>query len=231
MNDPTNGEQYEAVRLRITDVVRTADPETTIPATPAWNVGDLVRHLAGLATDVATGNTDRYAQDDWTANQIAARADHDIPALLDEWERSAPALEAILDDPESTHLGPWFKRGPIADVASHEADLRVALGLPPVLDVDLVASIASDRIAFLGIQIDRDDLPGLHLVTPEGPTWTPGTAEPRVNVTTDLMSLWRSLTGRRTRDQVRSFLWSSPPEPYLDLWPGPVFAYPDTEIE
>jgi hypothetical protein len=45
------------------------------------------------------------------------------------------------------------------------------------------------------------------------------------------MSLWRSLIGRRTRDQVRSFLWSSPSDPYLDLWPGPVFAYPDTEIE
>ncbi len=228
---PSNGERYEIVRRRIVEVVRTVDPATSVPATPEWDVGDLVRHMAGLATDVAAGNTERYARDDWTAEQITARADLDIATLLDEWDGSAPALEAILDDPDSTYLAPWFKRGSVADIAAHEADLRVALGMPPHLDVDLVESVASDRIAFLAIQLDKAHLPGLELATPEGPCWTPGSTEPRVNLTADLFSLWRSLMGRRTRDQVRAFEWSASPEPYLDLWPGPVFAYPPTPIE
>jgi hypothetical protein len=37
--------------------------------------------------------------------------------------------------------------------------------------------------------------------------------------------LWRSLEGRRTRDQVRTFEWSVDPEPYLDCWLGPVFRW------
>ena len=57
----------------------------------------------------------------WTSRQVAQRRDHDIAALVTEWEgTAAPLVEWMrLHGPR-----------PLGDVIIHEQDLRGALGVP-----------------------------------------------------------------------------------------------------
>ena len=48
----------------------------------------------------------------------------------------------------------------------------------------------------------------------------------RGEVTVARQELWRSATGRRTRDDVRSFSWTVDPEPYIErAWKSPSFTW------
>jgi hypothetical protein len=40
--------------------------ELTVPACPAWNIRQTVAHLAGLALDIVSLNTEEKAADSWT---------------------------------------------------------------------------------------------------------------------------------------------------------------------
>jgi len=66
------------------------------------------------------------ATPDWTARHVAERRDHTVPALLAEWHEVGPVVDASLVGQQFT--GP----GLAPDLICHEADLREALGVPPV---------------------------------------------------------------------------------------------------
>jgi hypothetical protein len=83
------GTAYLHTRDRFVDVVRTTDLDVPIPATPGWNVGDLLRHVVGVASDVVAGDTDQYAQPEWTARQVEARAAERLYQLVEEWDGAA----------------------------------------------------------------------------------------------------------------------------------------------
>jgi len=100
----------------------------TVPATPAWSVGDVVSHLAEgerAALAVATrqplegavgGDPTAASIDQWTAGQVAAHAGETPTARLHAWEAAADAwrwhLSAVEGDGWRQRV-PWVL-GPVA---------------------------------------------------------------------------------------------------------------------
>jgi hypothetical protein len=60
-------------------------------------------------------------------------------------------------------------------------------------------------------------------------TWVAGNGDPQVSVSAEPFEILRSLTGRRTREQVRALDWSGDPEPFLDLFS--MYGTPENELE
>lgn len=130
-------------------VAELADDElqALVPATPEWRVRDVLAHVVGLAADL---NAQRFpAADDaggsaWAAQQVVARRDLAVAAIVAEWVREAPVFEAGLrffGYEEGSHF--------VADLHAHHQDVRGALGLSRDDDPLTVAVALDHYLGFL----------------------------------------------------------------------------------
>lgn len=98
---------------------------TTVPASPAWTVRDVLAHLAGGPADVASGRMDGAPGPEWTARHVGERRGLAVDDLTAEMRANEDAIaESTVDNPRPAIV--W-------DIAVHHADLHEALGLgiPP----------------------------------------------------------------------------------------------------
>jgi uncharacterized protein (TIGR03083 family) len=224
---------YADARRRLGELLAGLDEAalgTQVPACPAWTVGDLLAHLAGVAA-AAVGGTYfpdapqawndaglAAARDQWTAAQVRSRRDRPATALAAEWARWAAALEPMLAGivPPPPGSPDWLLSAPVADLAAHLHDVRGALRLPG--DRDAPATELGLRIyaRWLGRRLDQAGRPALRLRA-GGRTWVEGSGPPAADLAADAFELFRALSGRRSLDQVRALAWDGAPEPYLDL--------------
>ncbi len=223
MNDLARA--YRDARLRMTDLFATASPDqlaAPVPATPDWRVRDVAAHLSGVTADIVDGALDGVGTDVWTARQVEARNDRSIDDILDEWQRHSVDVEQVVD-----RLGPGGKQL-LADVASHEHDVRGALGVPGARDSDAVV-IGFEFFAFhLGRALDRAGAPALR-VRHEGGEVVLGDAEPGAAVEISRFELLRAATGRRSLDQLTAYRWSGDAHPEL-LVMRPLFTMRPTPL-
>lgn len=215
MTDPTelpdHSAAYRGVRERVSAMVRAASPEqlTMIaPATPEWRVHDVVAHLAGETSDVLAGRLDGVGSDPWTAVQVADRRDLPTSALLDEWEANSVQIDPMI---------PSFGQASgqiVVDVATHEHDIRDALGRPGSRDTDAI-HIASDWAAQRISEAHR--AAGLGTMRFETNLWkqTFGDDEPTTTLRVDAFELLRGSTGRRSTAQITAWEWNGTPRPEL----------------
>ncbi len=222
----TNGERYRQRARSLVDFASDLDDGHRVPSTPAWNLRDLMAHLAGVAADVVAGDVDEYSQPSWTARQVAARAGRSRQAVIEEWEQDWPAMSRVLDDPTTHGLDSLFSVLPLVDVVAHEHDLRESTGLFGFSDDNIWPVVEQRRRDVLAIQCEIASC-GLRVRTPQGDGWSVGPQEPRLTVTADRYELWRSLEGRRTRSVVAGFDWSTDPAPILEHWVGSIFTWPE----
>ncbi|WP_433800307.1 maleylpyruvate isomerase family mycothiol-dependent enzyme [Actinomycetospora sp. CA-084318] len=184
----------------------------SVPACPDWTVRDLLAHLVGTAADVAARRTAGFAGPDWTAAQVRARAGLDVPALLAEWETHLAATAEALDE----------RRVPAAvvgDLTVHEGDLVEALGAPrPPWDGWAPTASVLVRQVVKGIRG-----PQTLVVRAGGTEWRSpeDTAEGAVRsvLRVDLYELYRGLSSRRSRAQMRGWDWEGPTDPWVDGLP------------
>lgn len=174
-----------------------------VAATPGWSIHDVLAHLVGITEDAVSGNLAGAPGDAWTAAQVERGRRRSITELVGLWYRVAPQFEASLS--AGSPLAPMA----VLDIATHEADLRLAMGLPfevprPVLG--WAAGWLSDGFA------ERVGAAGLEPVTVE--------ASPA--------EWFRGRCGRRTADEVCSLGWSAPPAAYLPLFS--LFPYPTVSL-
>lgn len=188
------GESYRNARLRIAELVHDDIGAVPVPATPLWNVHDVIAHLSGIVDDVRNGNMEGVTTDPWTAAQVERGATRTIDELLASWADGAPLIEGFLSSPE----GASAYRA-VLDVHTHEADLLGALGRPVVLPEEFLCWIAP---VLTGDFRDSCAEAGL---------------DP-VDVGTSPLELFRSRLGRRTAAEVTEYDWSADPAPYLDTW-------------
>src|SRR3954452_24331121 len=128
---------YRELRLRVSDVIRNADASAVAgpaPATPGWRVHDVVAHLVGVPDDVVNGRLDGIASDPWTQAQVDKRTGCSAAEMLAEWEANAPAFEALLAAAPGEIAGQA-----VFDAATHEHDLRHAVGAPGARDSEAIA--------------------------------------------------------------------------------------------
>jgi uncharacterized protein (TIGR03083 family) len=195
------GDAYAGCRARIVGLTRALDAEAAarpVPTCPAWTVHDVVAHLAGIVADVAAGNLDGMTTEPWTAAQVDARRDRTVAEIVAEWDAQAPGFEALLDD-----IGDPGRQA-VADVVTHEHDIRTALGRPGERDTDAV------RIGFGMVSAGFLSSAGAHGVAvriePDGGDAV-GPGDAAVVLRGDRFELLRAMTGRRSPDQLRSLGW------------------------
>jgi uncharacterized protein (TIGR03083 family) len=188
------GAVYRAARLRVADLANDELAAQPVPATPAWNVHDVVAHLAGVMHDVAAGNMEGAATEPWTAAQVERGRDKTVAAMIDEWAAAAPGFETFLSSPDGAKAG-----AAVVDVHAHETDVRTALGLAPALPDEVMAWAAGRLREGFDAQVAAAGLPPVAIDVSD-------------------FELFRGRLGRRTRAEVSAFGWSADPATYLDIF-------------
>jgi hypothetical protein len=206
---------YGALRVRVSELVRDADEEQLerfAPAAPQWRVRDLVAHLSGITADINAGNLDGVATDAWTARQVDTRRDWSIARVLDEWDTEGAKVEAVMSSFPEAAIGQM-----LTDAATHEHDIRGALERPGARDSDAMALAFDWGVSGLVMTAEPADVT-LRVETDAG-TATVGTAERHIGLRVDWFDLFRSMTGRRSLEQMRDFGWDGEAAPELLVLP------------
>jgi len=206
---------YGALRGRVSDLVRDAGDERlerNAPAAPEWRVRDIVAHLSGVTADINAGNLDGVATDAWTARQVDTRREWSIERLLEEWGTEAAKVEAVMATLPEAALGQLTM-----DAATHEQDIRGGLERPGARDCDAIAIGMDWGIAVLASIADQADTT-LRLETDAGSAMV-GSGAREVGVRVERYELFRTMTGRRSAEQIRSFDWDGEPTPELLVFP------------
>lgn len=206
---------YHDVRRRVSALVlaRVHRLDAQVPACPAWSAHQLLAHLVGLAHDLADGNLDGWATARWTAGQVERFGTDDVETLVRSWAGLEPRLADL--PPFGSVPAAAFAFG---DAVVHEADLLGALEPGAHVPEQPVAMAIAAGVGRWRAVLAATDLPSLHLVVPGLRDWWLGDrADPAaVRVGADRYEVFRALYGRRSRDQVAAWSWSSEPDPYLD---------------
>jgi hypothetical protein len=185
---------YQAARMRITELATDDVGHLPVPATPLWNVHDVIAHVTGVVADALAGNTEGAGSDPWTEAQVQRARDRTISDMLAEWSTNAPTIEALLSSPAGTAVA-----RAVVDVHTHEADLLQALGKPVTLPAEFLNWAGPSLMdGFHAAVAERELAP--------------------VQVQASPFEVCRGRLGRRTIDEVCSYAWSTDPAPYLDTW-------------
>jgi len=122
---------------------------SSVPASPAWTVHDVLAHLAGVCSDTVTGRTDGAPAPEWTARHVAERAELSVADLTAELRSHQDAIVATtVDNPRPAIV--W-------DIAVHHTDLHEALGLgepPERMWRPVVAAVAPMKFGAAAIPDD-----------------------------------------------------------------------------
>jgi uncharacterized protein (TIGR03083 family) len=201
---------YKALRGRVREVVEAVDPaalDAIAPATPQWRARDVLAHLVGVTDDVVNGRLDGLASDAWTQAQVDARADRPVGELLVEWDHTAPQFESMLAAAPAEIAGQA-----LFDAATHEHDLRNALGAPGARESD---AVDTGWEWMVGART-RGGAHAIRFVI-DGDEQSSGVGEAVARVEASRFELFRAVAGRRTPDEVAGYGWNRPPDAQLLL--------------
>ena len=198
---------YGETRQRVASLVAgltDAELETRTPACPAWTVRDVVAHLAAIPEDAASGRLSGIPTDDFTASQVARLGRLPVADVLARWAAAAPDFEESIAAHEV-----WPA---VIDVASHEQDIRGALGKPGARDCAAVRACTPRLLDWLEVPVP------VRIITEDGEYLAgSGTAETdELKLTTSRFEAFRWRMGRRSRGQIAALAWSADPAPVLD---------------
>jgi hypothetical protein len=198
---------YRNVRARMAGVLAdatAADLARTVPACPDWTVHDLVAHAVGIPEALAAGQFPSGDLQAWLDGLVEERRDVPVPELLDRWD----ALDAALD--------PILAGGGLllADLLTHEHDLRGALDRPGARDAAEVAQVVPLALANLVGDLSAAGLAPLAVDSGVG-RWVSGDGDPGCTLQVDPWEATRVLVSRRTADEIRATPCTGDLEPYL----------------
>jgi uncharacterized protein (TIGR03083 family) len=96
-----------------------------VPATPDWDVHDVLAHLAGSPADALSGRMDGAPSAEWTGRHVGERSARTVDELVAEIRDSVDDVVAALEGNDSPAL--------VWNASVHHADLHEALdlGVPP----------------------------------------------------------------------------------------------------
>jgi len=214
---------YRDLRVRVTDLLRSAEPaalDTVAPATPEWLVRDVAAHLAGVCDDAVHGNMGGVVAqgdllvtvskpgrvNDWTDAHVTKRADWPIDQVLDDWAEHAVQVEASMNA-----LHPAIGQM-VADAVTHEHDMRGGLGTPGARDSVAMVIAVDWVLRLLSKRLTREAL-GTLRIEHEGSVVELGAGEPVTRLGTSRFEIARAVTGRRSMAQIHAMGWDGPLDP------------------
>jgi len=175
---------------------------TRVPACPAWSVRDVAAHLCAVSQDVLAGRLTRIATEEETAAQVARFKDHDLAGILAAWQEAAPQFEQLVG---TRRVWPA-----VIDLASHEQDIRAAVGRPGGRDAEVIWHGSGWLLTRL-----RPPVP-LRVVVEEAEFRTGPENGTELRLATSRFEAFRWRMGRRSRVQLAGLDWSGDPSPVLD---------------
>jgi uncharacterized protein (TIGR03083 family) len=203
--EPTLAQLYGQTQVRVVSLVVELDEQQVVapvPACPGWRVRDVVAHLTAVGEDVLEGRLTGPPSDEQTAAQVARFADRPLSEVLSRWRELTPQFGEAIDA-----FGVWPA---VLDVATHEHDIRGAVGAPGARDVDAVR-LGADRLLTwmqppVPLRVEVED--EAYDLGPEG--------EATIVLRTGRFEALRWRMGRRSRAQLAALDWSGDPAPVLD---------------
>jgi len=196
---------YRETRERLAGLVAGLDETQLgipVPACPGWSVADVIGHLAAIPEDALAGRLTGQPGAEETAAQVDRFRGRPVVQTLAGWAELAPRFEEVVAA---------FKVWPaVIDVASHEQDIRGAVGQPGARDTEVIREMSGWLLARLAppvrmrVTVEETQIQ----VGPDG--------EPVLGLTTTWYEAFRWRMGRRSRDQLAALDWSGDPAPVLD---------------
>lgn len=217
---------YANARRRITDLLRAGDPnvgDRPVPACPDWTVREVTAHLVGVTDDALAGNLGEAGTDPWTAAQVDKRRHRSLDEILAEWDTTGPRLEEAIAGVGSAANQLVF------DTATHEHDLRHAIGAPGAQDADsthigleFVTGAWTGNFVLHGFEPLRLNAGANTVVAGEG--------EPVATLVMPPFEAIRALSGRRSEAQLTTYDWDADPTHWLASFTYGPFTPPALDI-
>ena len=205
---PSLSEGYHVTRRRVTELIGDLDAgdyARRVPACPEWDVHDLVAHMSGIPDELTNGNYPSGDTQAWLDAIVDSRKDASVGELLARWEATDGKVDELIDGGASLML---------ADVVSHEHDLRGAVDRPGARGAAEVRAVVQIELDLLGIK-EAGLAP---LVIDSGEVqWASHVAKPGCTLHVDPWEAIRLLMSRRTADEFRAVPATGDVEPYLAL--------------
>ena len=176
-----------------------------VPCTPEWTVRQLAAHLVGVPEDILAGRMEGVASDAWTDAQVVLFGDLTLTELANLFESSAPQIDAVLH-----HIPQPIISQFVMDAVTHEQDMRSALGVQGGRDSKAVEV----GVGFFLNLIEVSDPPLFDAL---------------VNTSVSPWDVLRSLTGRRTVEQMNALGLDG--EAIALHFPGSPFTLPTEAVE
>ena len=225
---------YEENRLSLAQLVRGLTVEqlhTPVPATPGWTIRDIVCHLAGDASAMTTGDfpekffgafgePDAVVElNDWTNEHVERRRDLSLSEVLEEWEKNAQLVEAMLrgDEEWPERIPGFVDRVLLTDLGVHQQDIYGALGIKRDREGALVRLGAAGYVALLGFRLPAAGLPPVRVRAGDSERVS-GEGDIGATVSASRFELFRALSGRRNAEQIKAYEWEGDPEPYIHFF-------------
>jgi uncharacterized protein (TIGR03083 family) len=202
---PDLGRLYRETRERLICLVCELDDaalETVVPACPRWSVRDVVSHLVAIVEDALAGRLTVPPAEEETAAQVARCRNRGQAEILETWATLAPQFEQAVAE---------FRVWPaVIDIASHEHDIRGALGRPAARDTAAVWHGAGYLLAELTSPV------ALRITVEEAEFRVGPPGGTSLGLATSRFEAFRWRMGRRSRTQLAALDWSGDPSPVLD---------------
>ena len=175
---------------------------TPVPACPGWSVADVIGHLAAIPEDALAGRLTGPPSEDETAAQVDRFRGRPMTQTLAGWTELGPRFEEVVAA---------FEVWPaVIDVASHEQDIRGAVGQPGARDTELIRELSGGLLARLSPPVR------LRVTVEDAQIQVGPDREPVLGLTTTRYEAFRWRMGRRSRGQLAALDWSGDPSPVLD---------------
>jgi uncharacterized protein (TIGR03083 family) len=198
---------YRDTRERLSGLVLGLDDKelaALVPACPGWSVSDVIYHLLAVVEDVMAGRLTGPPTDAETAEQVARHRGTPMPSVVETWAELAPPFEEL--------IGGATVWPAVIDVATHEQDIRGALGRPGARDTEVVRVGAECLLARmqppLRVRVLCEDF--------EARVGPDDAKHPELVLRTTRYETLRWRLGRRSRSQIQGFDWSGDPAPVID---------------
>jgi uncharacterized protein (TIGR03083 family) len=175
---------------------------TMTTACPEWSIKDVYAHLAGISTDIMSGNTENAATEAWADGHVADRLDRSLTDVLDEWDESGQGVLQTMEE-----AGGFFPFQLFVDQWTHHWDIRATLGdaareTPDLRTIDFVmpnlveAMVARSPSGVPAITVSAGDA-----------SVTLGDGEPAGELALDRFEFARLSMGRRSQAQIDALSW------------------------
>ena len=120
------------IRTRTIGVLRAAGEERAaqiVPTCPDWTAKELACHMYGTCDDLLNGRLEGIGSEAWSQAQVDRHSGKPLDELLDEWAASGDAFDAMVP-----HIPRPANYQLVMDMATHEHDIRLAVGSPGAQD-------------------------------------------------------------------------------------------------